>query len=700
MSDLKQLLSVIDDDYLVGISNKGIVKRAYKDKEECACEILGSIDDEVVEVKTGEETVKIKSPLSESECSCPSRSICRHVVLGIIVLAEAAKSDVNDTVQVETDSVKEIDASENSEIEEENDSLKTKLEDALKEFPLEKIRKAMSASAFEKVASRLNSGAQAKITKGSVISVELPASEYKVTLLMPLEHSSCTCHKLDFCAHKAEAIFWYKAQEGLVEEASLTSEVSKARSLDMNEISETAVVLKDFLESVIETGLARISNDILDSIDRMALVCHNSLLANYESYFRAYRESISSYLSRKASVRSEVIMLETYRLYKRVLMLADAKDDASVSKLAGIFKNEYKYFGDMELTAITMNTFKNRSGYEGETYYFLENNTKKWYTFTNSRPVFYDTKKRHIPDEFKKTPWGLNVGLDSFHSIHFKLKNAKCDNRNRLSSSQEIKGELLGNAVIDYDLISSCYYSDFGKLFEEQIRLRQNWAFDNDDNEKEQDYEARLVFVHPKIIDEPVFDRKAQRLRLKIYDENKREISVELQYSKDDANSIVFLENLKVTEKTCFVGRIYLNESRLCLYPISVFDIDFELPLIETVANAVLFMELDNEDYMLSLLSDVMVYMGDIFQGGMSSIGEGVLENLESKAKMFDAVGLSTLAKFISDYVDSNRRLNGLFDEDKRNLIKEMIKQNSQMIEYICVANDKVQYDKAQKIYK
>ena len=35
-----------DDDYLVGISNKGIVKRAYKDKEEAAAEIV-SMEEEV-----------------------------------------------------------------------------------------------------------------------------------------------------------------------------------------------------------------------------------------------------------------------------------------------------------------------------------------------------------------------------------------------------------------------------------------------------------------------------------------------------------------------------------------------------------------------------------------------------------------------------------------------------------------------------
>ena len=39
MDKWRQRLAGIDDDYLIGISNKGIVKRAYKDKEETAAEI-------------------------------------------------------------------------------------------------------------------------------------------------------------------------------------------------------------------------------------------------------------------------------------------------------------------------------------------------------------------------------------------------------------------------------------------------------------------------------------------------------------------------------------------------------------------------------------------------------------------------------------------------------------------------------------
>ena len=69
MDDRKAVWTDLDDDYLIGISNKGIVKRAYKDKEEGDYEVLCAGGE--AEVRVGKETVRIRFPLGESQCSCP-----------------------------------------------------------------------------------------------------------------------------------------------------------------------------------------------------------------------------------------------------------------------------------------------------------------------------------------------------------------------------------------------------------------------------------------------------------------------------------------------------------------------------------------------------------------------------------------------------------------------------------------------------
>ena len=86
MDNWKTLLADVDDDYLAGMANKGIVKRAYKDKEEGNFQIISW--GEEAKVRVGEENVALRIPLGKSECTCPSRSVCRHLVQGLLVLKE------------------------------------------------------------------------------------------------------------------------------------------------------------------------------------------------------------------------------------------------------------------------------------------------------------------------------------------------------------------------------------------------------------------------------------------------------------------------------------------------------------------------------------------------------------------------------------------------------------------------------------
>lgn len=95
MIDWRQSLAGVDEDYLVGISNKGIVKRAHKDLEaegnEAQTAAAGiNWDAQDLTVAAGGETVIIRFPLGESRCSCPSRSICRHVIMAILLAQRAA----------------------------------------------------------------------------------------------------------------------------------------------------------------------------------------------------------------------------------------------------------------------------------------------------------------------------------------------------------------------------------------------------------------------------------------------------------------------------------------------------------------------------------------------------------------------------------------------------------------------------------
>ena len=84
MEELKKLLAQTDEEYLIGLSNKGTVKRAYKDLEQESPSVVW--EGEEAEVTLKEAVCRIRIPLGDSTCSCPSRSVCRHLITAVLYL--------------------------------------------------------------------------------------------------------------------------------------------------------------------------------------------------------------------------------------------------------------------------------------------------------------------------------------------------------------------------------------------------------------------------------------------------------------------------------------------------------------------------------------------------------------------------------------------------------------------------------------
>ena len=75
-AELHAALRQADEDYLIGLSNKGTVKRAKKDLE--GLTPAAQEEDQAVQVRLGEEVCTIRAPLGDSTCTCPAPGMCRH----------------------------------------------------------------------------------------------------------------------------------------------------------------------------------------------------------------------------------------------------------------------------------------------------------------------------------------------------------------------------------------------------------------------------------------------------------------------------------------------------------------------------------------------------------------------------------------------------------------------------------------------
>lgn len=696
MSEWKNRLAEVDDDYLIGLANKGIVKRAYKDKEETVAEVVKLEED--AEVKVGGETVLVRYPIGESKCSCPSRSICRHVVLAILVLREAMEGEeareeaaeetekvgetkearkeaaeetekvreteeaageiekatetkeVRKEVERETEktrSIKEVrkeavgktekagetkevrkesaeetekaketeearkevaekaretkearkeEAGEEKEIQgkeiqekgnlqkgnlqstakmqhKENELVSKKKNEKLLEeicsYPLKALKKTLGVRNFQSFISQMKAGIRPEIQYSSIITVKLPQQDMTVKLLSPLAYSSCTCHKKEFCIHKARAVLWCQLEANVVTEESLMEEAIESMEYDLEQIRKAAGQMKAFLDELLGTGLSRTSPDVLDYLERLAIISHNANLPKYEGYFRALFDSYGKYLKRMASFQTRDLMAQITRLYRRVELLLEAKNSMEIAKYAGEFKADYNPVGNLDLIGVAMERFSSQTGYEGETVYFLEEHTKKWYSYTVARPVFYENSKRSGKPEKGQAPWGTMVSLEELSGKRIHLAQAKCDERNRLSSSQETRGIVTGERNLTWKDLEGWHYQDFGKLFAEQIGLgRGQWLREQSELKEG----VKLVLIQPDSCEKAEFSETDQRLSMILFDKAGREVVVEVTYSKKEEGGIQYLERIRENRLPCFLGKVYLRDGRIRMYPVALVD--------------------------------------------------------------------------------------------------------------------------------
>lgn len=728
MMDWKQSLADVDEDYLVGISNKGIVKRAYKDLGEAGDSeraALGEPDwtaQELV-VPAGGETVRIRLPLGESRCSCPSRSICRHVIMGILLAKQAA------AVGEKTDAVKP--GSEESGADS-TDTLGEQVWQEVLSQPRKPLFRALGSKGLRWLASIMEAGETPKVERSSVVKVQLPGQEITVKLLSPLSYSTCSCHKKELCSHKAEAILWCQYLEKQLTAEELTAELEQLPDLDLQELQDTAEQVRSCLEGLLEVGLARGGQEQAEALERLAILCHNAGLPGWEGDLRALADSYGKYLRRSAGLTMEKLAGQLQRLFHRTgqleVLVRTALNGAAeevqgekpaeraqreksaeevrgvigrIQALAGEFRSAYLPVGELELTGITVEHFVSDSGYEGDTVYFLEVSTGTWYTYTSARPTFYEGKKRGGYQEKTPAPWGVPLLLEGLADVQLRLRGAKCDATGRLSSSQETRGEILGRSELTAEKLEGWYFREFDRLFAEQIPPPEP-----PQKASAGDGHPRLVFVQAERFQQGKFNEITQMLELPIWDPAGRQVLVELPYSKREESSIRYLERLKKKQKPCFLGRVYLRDSRICLYPVDVLEHrDLEdmgawlkrkellgKPEAEDTGNG------DGDHAIRSLqsyLKEVSWLLQEVYQVGSTTTQDSTLEALQRAAEQGRSYGMTTMSGWLRQLGEQLT----LSRHRMRHGSAEIMEIYCRLWQYVELCRRRAAYDLARTVY-
>ena len=452
MEALKQMLTQADDEYLTGLCNKGTVKRAYKDLDQ---ETPAAVWSETgAEVTLKEAVCTIRMPLGESTCTCPSRSICRHIITAILYLKNSQRNTAESSAQeagpesikaeVKSDTSEKPDASEepstmkkpgvsegintpeksntsdtsaepeskekSSEIQSDKSALTQALEQELLTYPLQKLKRACGNKRYNELLHYLKSGEQPEFQEGTVITVKVPWEAFTVKLLSPLEYSTCSCKSKELCPHKAQAVLLFQLHKHAAALEQLEKLCESQEEWDWKELDRASSSIREEIGLQLMTGLSRLSPEAAESMERLAVISHGAGLAAFETGLRKTASEYRLYFDRAAAFRTEELLEQLLTLYRKAGELRETKEPERLRTLAGSFREAYRPIPKLHLMAMGSRSFHSKTGYEGEIYYFLEPDKGIFYNWTDARPVFYEGVRRRPPGraEQAQAPWGLN----------------------------------------------------------------------------------------------------------------------------------------------------------------------------------------------------------------------------------------------------------------------------------------------------
>lgn len=610
MEELKRLLLQTDEEYLIGLSNKGTVKRAYKDLEQEAPSVTW--DGEEAEASWKEAVCRIRAPFGDSTCSCPSRSVCRHLIAAILYLKRAAEDENRKSAEAagrkenpdgkekpdrggatgeNVDGQPEQQQAQNGP--EHGGRLEPAFEQELFKVPLKKLKQACRTRGYREFLAHAEAGELPEIeegTSGRLLTVRFPWNQRTVKLLSPLEHSTCTCHSRELCVHKAQAVLAFQLQKGAVSLEQLKSENEGEEVWNREELLEAARSIRDGIRLMLLTGLSRLSPEASESMERLAVISHGAGLADFEAEFRSAQTEIQQYFQRSAAFRTEGLLDRLLRLYRRALKLEHTEKAEELRALAGNFRDAYQPAGRLHLTAIGAESFQSKTGYAGERYYFLETEQRRWYTWTDARPVFYEGVRRRPAGNYEReqAPWGLGCSRAGMMELEFYLNQARAAEDGRLSVSKETTGEAVGQRNLAREEIRDMVVWDYRRL---PAALEAKLLPEAGGNLPGQELAVResLVLAGAVRCGEGHFDTVQQRFSMEIFDLEGRKISVSVRYSEQEKLTLRVLERLSARlaarkqkeAPLVFFGALYLEGGRLCLYPIEYFEWEKFLPLQE-----------------------------------------------------------------------------------------------------------------------
>ena len=288
---LKELERYCKEDFLISLTNKGIYNRALKDFEKIKDIINIKFDDDNIKVSFEDVEVIFKNDeIKNSVCSCPSKTICKHVIISILYIKDyLSKIDYNSK---------------------EEESFNKNNFYYIINISVDELKKLSSKKNFEYALDIFKNTPEINIKEDNILEIKLKEAVIYFEKNSRIEKSICSiCKDNNLCYHKIAAILKYKEFYNNLEEIK-----EEYKQIDYNLISFS----KMFVEDIFKKGIYSCNENDFDKAEYIATQLLIKDIPSLSKLFRSVANGIDAMINKKAYFNKLLMFNTIAKIYNLI----------------------------------------------------------------------------------------------------------------------------------------------------------------------------------------------------------------------------------------------------------------------------------------------------------------------------------------------------------------------------------------------
>lgn len=518
INEIKSFLPFINEEFIVSISNKGIYKRSVKDLEKARENISLAVKDTgLIEVKIEDAVVELNVNIQNSKCTCPSSSICKHIVMALLYLKEFYDNNQDGAEEIKEEAKEEID--------------ETVFYEELKKLTGEKVLELVGKKNYNSLINSIFIRNEAVFEYGDMLTVFIASQSVKVYFPKEnsIENAMCSCKEKGICSHKAYALISY-----LIKEGKITEEDTEYDKIEIGEKEREIIQnLHLFISSIFDRGISGLTGNEISQAEKFYIQTYGIKLFAAADELKNLSSELGFYFSKNISFSNKRLMHILCSVYNRTSALLVTEDNRKKLMLAGQRQEEKFNLDNIELMGLGASGGLTKRNDLLVTAYFYCKDIKTILSMSTLRP--YENSSQLGTLYNMGQVWSNDLSFKEVSMSKMTLRDAKLST-GKVSSAKSTVCSIKGKtSEEDVQEIAVSDYSFIG----EELRKHKFKYFEPYSATK------NIFLIKAEEIKNIEYDKIEQKLKFDSCDSNGNIITFDIKYSSVSENSIKYFEKNK-----------------------------------------------------------------------------------------------------------------------------------------------------------